>query len=106
MSEKIKKYKRVLEVKQNLKKTITKQINEHRKTHRRLESLIKTAERKKYLYRLELVVVNDWLKKLLTKLGAERKENNKKIWVGEELVEIARLSQLLELVEQNPHIDY
>ena len=106
MSEKIKTYKKVLEAKRNLRKVITKQINEHRKIHRRLESLIKTAEKKKYCYRIELVVVNDWVKTLLNKLGADRKENNKKIWVGEGLVEIARASQLLELIRQNPHIDY
>ena len=98
---KLEKYNKILQKRQSLKKAITKQLNDQRKTHRRLESLIKTAERKKYNYRLELVVVNDWIKKLVEKLAENQTDNNKKIHVGKELIEIAKLSYLRELVEEN-----
>ena len=106
MSEKIERLKRILEQKQKKKKEIARQIREHRKIQRRLNSLIKTAEKKKYTYRPELVVVDDWLKQTVDSLRAEQKENNKKIFVGKGLIEIARLSYLLEVIERNPHIDY
>ena len=106
MSEKIERYERILQEKQNLKKKIATQIRENRKTQRRLNSLIKTAEKKKYKHRLELAVVDDWLKKLVESLAVKRKENNQKILVGKGLIEIARYSYLLEVIESNPHIDY
>ena len=106
MNEKIQKYKWILEERHTLRKTITRQIHSYRKTQRRLESLVKTAEKRKYAYRLELEVVNDWIKNLLEKIGEKRKENNKKIRIGQGLVDFARLSQFREIIRQNPHIDY
>ena len=106
MDDKIRTFKRTLEARYELRKTITKQIHVHRKTQRRLESLAKTAVKRNYHYRLELEVVNDWLKRLLEKLGAKRKENNRKIRIGQGLVDFVRLLRLRETIQQNPHIDY
>ena len=101
MSQTIDKIKEILESRQTLKKVLRKQLNIQRKTHRRLESLISTSERKKYHYRPELEVINDWVRKQISSLAKQTTENNKKIHIAQELVEIERLSQLLEIVERN-----
>ena len=106
MSEKIKKFKTILKEKLQLKKRIATQIRENTKTQRRLYSLIRTAERKKYIYRPELVVVEDWIKRIGNDLRGIRKENNKQIFVGKGLIDLASLSYLREVIDRNPHIDY
>ena len=106
MSEKIKKFRTILKGKLQLKKRIATQIRENTKTQRRLYSLIRTAERKKYRYRPELVVVEDWIKRIGNDLRGIRKENNKQIFVGKGLIDLARLSYLREVIDRNPHIDY
>ena len=105
MSKKIDKLKSILEEKINLKKEIATQIRQNRQIQRRLSSLIRTAEKKKYKFRLELVVVEHWIRKLGDNLKQLRKENNKKIVVGRGLIDIARCSLLLETIQRNPH-DY
>ena len=106
MNEKIEKFSRILVERRELKKEIAKQLKVNRNIQRRLHSLIKTAEKKKYAYRLELVVVDAWVKQLVDKLTTTQKENNKMIRVGEGLIDMVRLSHLREVVERNPHIDY
>ena len=106
MNEKVEKFRRILVERQELKKEIAKQLRVNRNIQRRLHSLIKTAEKKKYTYRLELVVVDAWVKQLVDKLTTTQKENNKMIRVGEGLIDMVRLSHLREVVERNPHIDY
>ena len=106
MSEKVEKLRRILVERQELQKAIAKQLRVNRNTQRRLHSLIKTAEKKKYNYRPELVVVDDWVKQLVDDLTATQKENNKKIRVGKGLIDMVRLAHLCEMVARNPHIDY
>ena len=106
MSKKIEKFQRILADKLNLKKKIATQITANRKIKRRLNSLIKTAEKKEYKYRLELVVIDHWIGQLGDNLVKARRENNKKIIVGKGLIDIIRCSHLLEIIARNPHIDY
>ena len=98
---KLERYNKFLQKRQNLKKSITKQLRDQRRTHRRLTSLIKTAEKKKYCYRVELEIVKNWITKLVEELVAEQTDNNRKIHVGKGLVEITKLAHLQELVEEN-----
>ena len=106
MNEKVERLSRTLVERQELQKTIAKQLRVNRNIQRRLHSLLKTAEKKKYNYRPELVVVDDWVQQLVDKLTATQKVNNKKIRVGKGLIEFVRLSHLREVVARNPHIDY
>ena len=100
MSREYKQYNRILDEKLNLRKVITKQRGEHRKTLRRLESLIRTAEKKNYAYRHELEIIHNWESKILTSLATKQIENNRKIKIGKALVEIGELSLILEYQEQ------